>query len=126
MEQEYFFSGYCRTLDAGRTVAVLKEDGKVTEIDCCYKLLDGRDKMAFAFEFNLEEWIKLVVVEIDNLAFGATETHLEADKIVKVELVAILLLHLEHKFVVENHLSTLLGVDVGKCNNGTALTTTSE
>ena len=36
MEQEYFFSGDCRTLDAGRTVAVLKEDGKITEIDCCY------------------------------------------------------------------------------------------
>lgn len=36
MEQEYFFSGYCRTLDAGRTVAVLKENGVITEIDCCY------------------------------------------------------------------------------------------
>ena len=36
MEKEYFFSGYCRTLDAGRTVAVLQEDGKITEIDCCY------------------------------------------------------------------------------------------
>ena len=32
MEQEYFFSGYCRTLDAGRTVAVVKEDGKLTEL----------------------------------------------------------------------------------------------
>lgn len=36
MEKEYFFCGYCRTLDAGRTVTVLQEDGKVTEIDCCY------------------------------------------------------------------------------------------
>ena len=36
MEQEHFFSGYCRTLDAGRTVAVVTENGTITEIDCCY------------------------------------------------------------------------------------------
>lgn len=38
MEKEYFFSGYCRTIDSGRTVAVVEEDGKVTEIDCCYNV----------------------------------------------------------------------------------------
>ena len=79
--------------------------------------------MAFAFEFDFEKWIELVVVEVNNLAFGTTNTHLEADKIVKVELVALLLLHLEHKFVVENHLGTLFGVDIGKCHDCTALTT---
>lgn len=36
MEKEYFFTGYCRALDAGRTVEVIKEDGSVTEIDCAY------------------------------------------------------------------------------------------
>ena len=36
MEQEYFFSGYCRCLDAARTVCVVAEDGQCTEIDCNY------------------------------------------------------------------------------------------
>ena len=36
MEQEKFFSGYCRQLDASRMVEVILEDGKITEIDCCY------------------------------------------------------------------------------------------
>ena len=36
MEQEYFFTGYCRTTDKSRTVAVEVEDGKLTEVDCCY------------------------------------------------------------------------------------------
>lgn len=36
MEQEYFFTGYCRTTDESRTVAVEVENGKLTEVDCCY------------------------------------------------------------------------------------------
>ena len=36
METEKFFSGYCRQLDASRTVCVVLEDGEVTEVDCCY------------------------------------------------------------------------------------------
>ena len=36
MEKEYFFTGYCRALDAGRTVEVITENGEVTEIDCAY------------------------------------------------------------------------------------------
>ena len=36
MEKEYFFSGYCRMLDAARTVEVIAEDGQITEVDCCY------------------------------------------------------------------------------------------
>ncbi len=35
MEQEYFFSGYCRQTDGSRTVAVETEDGVVTA-DCQY------------------------------------------------------------------------------------------
>ena len=96
------------------------------EIYRCDKLFDRRNKMAFTFELDLEERIEIVVVEIDNLTLGATDAHLKADKIVKIELVALDLLNLEHKFVVENHLGTLLGVDVGKCNNRTALAATSE
>lgn len=36
MENEYFFSGYCRTIDESRMVAAVTEDGKLTEVDCCY------------------------------------------------------------------------------------------
>ena len=36
MEIEKFFSGYCRQLDAARTVEVILENGEITETDCCY------------------------------------------------------------------------------------------
>ena len=36
MEQEFFFTGYCRVLDAGRTVEVIAENGSVTEVDCAW------------------------------------------------------------------------------------------
>ena len=37
MEQEYFYSGYCRTLDNSRTVVVTVEDRKLTEVDCGFE-----------------------------------------------------------------------------------------
>ena len=36
MEQEHFFSGYCRQLDAARTVAVFVAEGQLEEVDCQY------------------------------------------------------------------------------------------
>ena len=36
METEKFVSGYCRQLDASRTVCVVLEDGGITEVDCCF------------------------------------------------------------------------------------------
>ena len=36
MEQEVFFSGYCRQLDASRMVAVFVVDGELEEVDCQY------------------------------------------------------------------------------------------
>ena len=36
MEKESFFTGYCRCLDAGRTVEVITEDGQLAEVDCAY------------------------------------------------------------------------------------------
>ena len=33
MEKEYFLTGYCRTTDQSRTVAVVIEDGKLAEVD---------------------------------------------------------------------------------------------
>ena len=37
MEQEFFFTGYCRTIDQSRLVTVVVENEKLTEIDCCYE-----------------------------------------------------------------------------------------
>ena len=36
MEQEFFFSGYCRQLDASRMVAVFVANGEIDEVDCQY------------------------------------------------------------------------------------------
>jgi len=36
MEQELFFSGYCRALDASRTVEIIVEDNEATEVDCAW------------------------------------------------------------------------------------------
>ena len=37
MEQEYFFTGYCRTIDQSRMVTVVTENKELTEVDCCYE-----------------------------------------------------------------------------------------
>ncbi len=37
MEQEAFFSGYCRAIDASRMVAVEMVNHTLTEVDCCYE-----------------------------------------------------------------------------------------
>ena len=37
MEKECFLTGYCRTTDQSRTVAVVTEDRKLLEVDCCYE-----------------------------------------------------------------------------------------
>ena len=37
MEQETFFSGYCRCMDSSRMVAVVTLDGKLEEADCNYE-----------------------------------------------------------------------------------------
>ena len=37
MEKEYFLSGYCRTVDGSRTVCVITENGKLTDVDCSYE-----------------------------------------------------------------------------------------
>ena len=36
MEKECFFSGYCRQLDGSRVVEAVLDEGKLTEVDCCY------------------------------------------------------------------------------------------
>ena len=37
MEQELFYSGYCRMLDSSRTVTILIENGILAEIDCNFE-----------------------------------------------------------------------------------------
>ena len=37
MEQELFFSGYCRILDSSRSVIAVIEDGSLTEVDCNFE-----------------------------------------------------------------------------------------
>ena len=34
MEQEKFFSGYCRNIDGSRMVCAVKENGELSEADC--------------------------------------------------------------------------------------------
>ena len=36
MEEEQFFTGYCRQLDASRMVEAIFENGQSTEVDGCY------------------------------------------------------------------------------------------
>ena len=36
MEDETFFTGYCRCQDRSRMVAVVTQDGRPTEVDCSY------------------------------------------------------------------------------------------
>ena len=37
MEKEVFLSGYCRTIDESRMVAVVTEDSTLVEVDCCFE-----------------------------------------------------------------------------------------
>ncbi len=36
MEEEKFFSGYCRRMDCSRMVAVVVADGQIDEVECDY------------------------------------------------------------------------------------------
>ena len=38
MKKELFISGYCRVLDSSRTVCIVIEDGKLTDVDCNYEV----------------------------------------------------------------------------------------
>ena len=35
MEQEFFFTGYCRRIDRSRMVCIVLENGEIEECDCC-------------------------------------------------------------------------------------------
>lgn len=52
MEKEHFLSGYCRTIDQSRMVAVVTEDGQVTEVDCCFESCVHAQSCAIAKEIR--------------------------------------------------------------------------
>ena len=52
MEQEYFFSGYCRCLDSSRTVEAITIDGVLTEVDCGYESCIHRGSCPIAREID--------------------------------------------------------------------------
>ena len=52
METEKFLSGYCRQLDAGRTVCVVLENGELTEVDCCYGTCPHQGSCSVAGEID--------------------------------------------------------------------------
>ena len=54
MEIEKFLSGYCRQLDAARTVCVVMEEGEVTEADCCYGSCIYQNNCSIAKEIEAE------------------------------------------------------------------------
>ena len=48
MEREEFFSGYCRCIDSSRMVAVLLNDGQLTEVDCNFGVCPYEQDCALA------------------------------------------------------------------------------
>ena len=52
MEDEKFFSGYCRRIDGSRTVTVELNDGKIDHIDCCYETCLYRQSCSIAKQID--------------------------------------------------------------------------
>lgn len=57
MEEERFFTGYCRQLDGSRTVTLVTENGVLSEVDCCYGscIYESNCTVARAMSDALEE-----------------------------------------------------------------------
>ena len=56
MEQEKFFSGYCRNTDESRMVCVVKEDGQLSEADCSYECCPFTGECTVAK--SIQEWLE--------------------------------------------------------------------
>ena len=52
MEQEYYFTGYCRTLDQSRMVEVITEGKQLLDVDCCYESCIHRPNCTIASEIE--------------------------------------------------------------------------
>ena len=56
MEEEKFFSGYCRQIDQSRMVSVLKENGQLEDVDCCYESCIYKD--ACTVGKDITQWLQ--------------------------------------------------------------------
>ena len=57
MEQEKFFSGYCRQLDAARMVEVILENGEITETGTHSQLIETSEKYRKLYETQFKKVI---------------------------------------------------------------------
>ncbi len=55
MEQEFFFSGYCRGVDQSRTVCAEFTDGQLTYTDCNYPHCPYADNCTVAMQIKEKE-----------------------------------------------------------------------
>ena len=56
MEEESFFSGYCRQADQTRMVGCCKEDGELTDCDCLYENCIYNDECTIGKAIT--QWLK--------------------------------------------------------------------
>ena len=54
MEEERFLTGYCKALDQSRMVAVILENGELTEVDCAYPTCPHAPGCPIARQLNKE------------------------------------------------------------------------
>ena len=80
------------------------------------KLFDGRDKVGFAANFNLKEWIELVIVIVGDCALAAGDFDGKTDQIIKCKLVVVTLGLLDKYLITHNQLGALCGVYIGKAS----------
>ena len=55
METEYFFSGYCRTLDQSRMVSAEFSGNTLLEVDCSYESCPYTDRCTIADQIKKQE-----------------------------------------------------------------------
>ena len=55
METEYFFSGYCRTLDQSRMVSAEFSGKTLLEVDCSYERCPYTDRCTIAAQIKAQE-----------------------------------------------------------------------
>lgn len=60
MEKETFLSGYCRTADQSRMVAVVTDCGELIEADCCF------ENCIHAPNCTIAEQIRILLTEAEN------------------------------------------------------------
>ena len=110
-----------------KTIREYKLNSALFEVDVRNKLLLCRDEMLLVAKLDLEEWVGLAIVVVDNLTTLASDTRLESDEILHVELIIILFLLLDENLATyEPLLSAALGINIIEMCHGTRLAATLE